>query len=343
MLKHEFGAPNYGLSIVICITLICYIYGLYSAIISFLFVLLGIYILKIEVYDSSTIPRLFTICLTIITTCTLVIFLQSARKKLESHNIELQIYQDLLSESLVYQRNIATTMQQVFLPSIPEKFKNITISAAYEAGSSEAEIGGDFYDVLAMSEDELLIVIGDVSGKGIVAAKQAIGAKYGLRACILESKNPAEAMQRLNSILYLDPEFTGFVTLFAGILNGKSGQLIYTTGGHEPPLLFRNDADKCIELNSAGAIVGAFTTPIYANVTIDLKEGDALLFFTDGLSEARNNTDILGSDGLAKIMVANVCNDVDYYLSCITRDARNFSDGKFKDDAAAILLLVNQQ
>ena len=152
-----------------------------------------------------------------------------------------------------------------------------------------------------------------------------------------------EAMQRLNSILYLDPEFTGFVTLFAGILNGKSGQLIYTTGGHEPPLLFRNDADKCIELNSAGAIVGAFTTPIYANVTIDLKEGDALLFFTDGLSEARNNTDILGSDGLAKIMVANVCNDVDYYLSCITRDARNFSDGKFKDDAAAILLLVNQQ
>lgn len=341
LLKHEFGAPNYGLGIVIGITLICYLFGLVAATSGFVLALLGVYLWGIEVGDPSTLPRLLAIVMTNAVTCSLVVLLQRARRSVAAHNNELRETQQQLAQALSYERNISGTLQRAFLPRVPEHFGTVSIAAMYEAGSEEAQIGGDFYDVLRLNDNELLIAIGDVSGKGIEAARQAAGAKYGLRSCIIEHRTPAEALQRLNAILHLDPEFSGFVTLFVGVMNAADGQLIYSNGGHEPPILYRKITGECLELKADGIIVGAFAGSEYAEATIELRQGDALLLFTDGLSEARNNSRMLGSGGLADILVSATCKSTGDYLNHVTGAARDFGGGQFRDDAAAVLLSID--
>lgn len=341
LLKTEFGAPNYGIGIVIGITLICHFFGFYSAILGFILAVYGVYIFSVEVGDPTAMPRLFTIGLTTAVTCSLVILLQNAHKNISIHNIELQKIRDQLAESLKYQQNIASTMQRAFLPEVSEHIGRISIAANYEAGSAEAEIGGDFYDFFRLSEKEFMVAIGDVSGKGIDAARQAIGAKYGLRSCIMEYMNPSEALKHLNNMLLLDSQFSGFTTVFAGILNVTDLSLQYSCGGHEPPILYRTNNDEYINLKTDGIIVGAFYGSEFGEDKMYLMKDDTVLLFTDGLSEARTATGMLGSDGIARIMFEESDNDSRRYLNRIINSARQYAGGRFRDDTAAVLLKIH--
>ncbi len=343
LIKHEMGAPNYGLAIVIGATLTCYLFGAVAEIVGFMITLMGVYYLGIEVGDSSTLPRLIVIVVTTIVTCSLVMLLQHARKQAETNNNELREVQHQLAKALRYQENIAGTLQRVFLPSIQEYFGNVRIAATYEAGSTEAEIGGDFYDILKLNETELLIVLGDVCGKGIDAARQAAGAKYGLRSCILECHSPAEALRRLNSIIHLDPEFAEFLTIFVGILNPLDGRFTFASGGHEPPILYRQNTNTCLELPINGMVIGALPNSDYCETTIQLNKGDLLFLYTDGFSEARNGSEILGFNGLANALATVAHEDVSACLNHVTNTARDYAGGQLKDDAAAILLIVDPQ
>ncbi len=338
--KRELDTPNYGLGMVIGVTLTCYFFGVAAAAAGLGLAVIGDYLLSVEAADPSAGPRLLTIFLTISVTCGLVVLLQNARRIAAMRNRELREAQDQLAEALRYQANIASTMQRAFLPEVPEHFGSVSIAATYEAGSEEAQIGGDFYDVLRLTENHLLIALGDVSGKGIEAARQAAGAKYGLRSCILDSRAPAEALRRLNNMLLLDPQFGDFATLFVAILDIADCSLTYSCGGHEPPILYRQSTDKYIELRTTGTIVGAFPDSEFAEDDVALEEGDVVLLFTDGLSEARNEAGMLSSDGLARILSGAACENVSEYLDRIASAAREYSGGRFRDDAAAILLRV---
>lgn len=340
LFKYELGAPNYGLGVVIGVTLTCYLFGLAAAAIGFGLAVIGDYLLTVEVGDPSATTRLLTIFLTTVVTCGLVVLLQMARRSEAARNAELREVQRQLADALRYQRNIASTLQRAFLPKVPEQFGNVTIAASYEAGSAEAEIGGDFYDVLKLSDNELLIALGDVSGKGIEAARQASGAKYGLRSCILMSSGPAEALRWLNEMLCSDSEFAGFVTLFVGVLNAATSRLTYSNGGHERPILYRSGTGERLELNTDGIVVGAFPSQEYAEATVDLRQGDILLLYTDGLSEARNSSGMLGPEGLGDILTAAACQDARERLDRVINAARDYSRGQFKDDAAALLLSI---
>jgi sigma-B regulation protein RsbU (phosphoserine phosphatase) len=141
-------------------------------------------------------------------------------------------------------------------------------------------------------------------------------------------------------MLLLDPQFDGFVTLFVGIYDTAVGRMTYASGGHEPPILYRRSTGERIELRTTGMIVGAFPDSAYAEDAVALEKGDVLLLFTDGLSEARNEAGMLGSDGLARILSDVACEKVSEYLDRIAGAAREYSGGRFRDDAAAILLSV---
>ncbi|MCE5313668.1 serine/threonine-protein phosphatase [bacterium] len=91
-------------------------------------------------------------------------------------------------------------------------------------------------------------------------------------------------------------------TQIGGVMNAAYGQLTYSNGGHEPPILYRKITGGCLELKADGITVGAFVDSEYAEATIELRQGDALLLLTDGLGEARNNPRMLGSGGLADIL-----------------------------------------
>lgn len=338
--RYELGAPNYGLGIVIGITVTCYFFGIIAAAAGFALAIASVYLLSIEAVGPSSTPRLLAIILTVSVACSLVVMLQNARRSVSRRNGELRQAQERLAEALRYERNIAGTLQRAFLPVVPERFGAVSIAAFYEAGSEEAQIGGDFYDVLKLSDSELLIALGDVSGKGIDAARHAAAARYGLRSCIMESKAPAEALRRLNAILLLDPQFDGFATLFVGILDITAGRITYSSGGHEPPIVYRRLSGQHKELRTAGTLVGALPDAGFAEDQISLEQGDVVLLYTDGLSEARDAGEMLGTDGLARILSDTACEDAAECLGLITVAARDYGGGRFRDDAAALLLSI---
>lgn len=342
LFRHELGAPNYGLGVVVGVTLTCYFFGLTAAVLGLVLAIVGDYLFLIEAVRFSAMPRLIAIILTVSVTCALVVLLQNARRVVSRHNDELREAHEQLGKAFRYEKNIASTLQRAFLPAVPSRFGDVSIAAIYEAGSKEAQIGGDFYDVLRLNENQLLIALGDVSGKGIEAARQAAGARYGLRSCILETMSPAEALRRLNDMLLLDPQFDGFATLFVGILDVAAGKITYCNGGHEPPILYRQATGEHIELRTSGMILGALPTSDFAEDEITFRECDVVLLYTDGLSEARHNNEMLGSEGLSRALVDAVSDDVSEYLDKIAAIARDYAGGEFRDDVAAVLLSIHR-
>jgi serine phosphatase RsbU (regulator of sigma subunit) len=373
---HLLGAPNFALGIVIAVTAVCYLYGLGPAVISFLLSVAGVSIWLIEpsgVFWTRTVSdwmRLVTVVLTTSVTCGLVLLLRSAQHSLQGQNLQIQEQseelqtqneelqamneelqsmteelretQEQLVEALRHETQIAQTLQKAFLSVVPDKIGDYVVAAAYHAGSDEAQIGGDFYDIYELADGRLTLAIGDASGKGLHAARQAVAAKYGLRFCASECDSPAICLRRLNDLLTRDHDFSGFVTLFYGILDPAEQMLTYCTGGHEPPMIYRERTGEIIRLKSTGRFVGILPGGVFTEEKIRLESGDRLFLFTDGLSEARDKVDFLGFKGLAEVLAEHaVDNDTSVTLRNVIEKAKDYAGGRLKDDAAAVLLCVN--
>ena len=136
------------------------------------------------------------------------------------------------------QRDIAETLQKSLLPTIPPRTGVIEFAHKYQAALEEALIGGDFYDLFSLGEHRLGIVMADVSGKGLKAAVQTAMLKYTLRGFAWETPDtPGRVLARVNDVLCSPmSSHEGFVTLFYGVLNTQTAEMVYASAGHEPPL-----------------------------------------------------------------------------------------------------------
>lgn len=373
--KHLLGAPNYSLGIVTAVTLACYLYGLAPAVLCFLLATTATVLLLFSPAGSFAVVseewmKVITLFLTSAVTCTLVTLLRNSERLLshQKHQIEeqnevlqrqneeihfrnedLHILTDELHETkeqliqaLQHETRIAQTLQKAFLPNVPDRFGNLSIAATYVAGSNEAEIGGDFYDIFELSNGYLAIAIGDASGKGINAARQAVSASYGLRFSSAEIHSPAECLCKLNSFLTNEQSFSGFVTLFYGILDPRTSRFTYCSGGHEPPIVFRESTNETIVLEPNGRFIGIVSKATFHEDTIQLEKGDKIFLFTDGLTEARGECGFLGPDGLEKILTAEAnTNHPRETLQRIIGSAQSYAGGRFNDDVAAVLISVS--
>ena len=148
------------------------------------------------------------------------------------------------------------------------------------------QVGGDFYDFMPTREGKMAIVIGDVSGKGVPAALHMASARAAIRAYLERTSKPSEAVHRLN--VFLSHEVHGglFVTLFCGVIDPLARTLCYCNGGHNPPLLMRGG--ECTPLETGGLVLGVEEEEWYENGEVELRAGDMLVFYTDGITEAEN-------------------------------------------------------
>jgi sigma-B regulation protein RsbU (phosphoserine phosphatase) len=148
-------------------------------------------------------------------------------------------------------------------------------------------VGGDFFDYRDLPGKNVALIIGDVSGKGISASILMSYLLAGLRSLISTGIEPAEALDAVNRILLDSTNPDQFSTLFFGILESDSHSLIYINAGHPPPILLK--ADETIEkLSKGGMLLGAFSDPRYRTSRVGLDPGDLLVFYTDGVLDARN-------------------------------------------------------
>lgn len=237
--------------------------------------------------------------------------------------------------SISYEREsrIANVLQKSFLSPFVVTTERFEIAQVYEPAMDEALVGGDFYDVIEMADGRIGLVIGDVSGKGLRAAVHTAMAKYALRAYVHEGRSPAEAIRLLNALVAQADDDT-FITMFFGVLDPETSDMVYVNAGHEAPLYACNGA--YLSLPSTGPALGFGLELGYREERVELEKGCVLLLYTDGISEARRGTALLGEEGLGKQLL--VCEEMGSpdVARCVHRTAVEFAGGELRDDAAIL-------
>jgi sigma-B regulation protein RsbU (phosphoserine phosphatase) len=178
---------------------------------------------------------------------------------------------------------MAVDVQQRMVPQRPPTVPGIDLAAAYVPCY---ELGGDLYDFVTLPGDNVGLTVADVSGKGVPASLIMASVRASLRAHVDNIYYLYEVIRRVNQMLCRDTKPGEFVSLFYGVLDAKSRRLTYCNAGHPPPLLLRDG--KITELTSNNMVLGIDPNEAYEQVIIDLKKGDILLMYTDGLTDAMN-------------------------------------------------------
>ncbi|MFU8871236.1 SpoIIE family protein phosphatase [Micromonospora sp. SL4-19] len=184
------------------------------------------------------------------------------------------------------EHRIATTLQHSLLPRKLPQLPGAVVASRYLPGSADVEVGGDWYDVIGTSDDELVLVIGDVVGKGVRAAAAMGQLRNALRAYVLEGFDPGEALTRLNRLVG-STEGGSFATVVCLWFAPRTGRLRYASAGHPSPILIHGDDAAFLHERALGPPIGAIPQTRYPTVEGALAPGGRLLLYTDGLIEDR--------------------------------------------------------
>jgi serine phosphatase RsbU (regulator of sigma subunit) len=168
------------------------------------------------------------------------------------------------------------------LPEKPPSISGWELAAYYRPARL---VGGDFYDFIALDDGRYVLVIADVADKGVPAAMFMATCRTLIRAVAANAKSPSESLEQVNRLLMYDNRTDLFFTCWYGILDPRTGMLEYSSGGHNPPLLIHADG-HISELRVRGIAIGVVESVKLQTLQIQLQQGDTLLAYTDGLTEA---------------------------------------------------------
>lgn len=240
------------------------------------------------------------------------------------------------------EHRIADALQQSVFPPNRMQMADFVIAGKYQAAWDEAKVGGDFYDYFDLGGSKLGIVIGDVSGKGLDAAVHTALSIYSIQAYLHEGYTPAEAITRLQHVITdrkhrrLVPDSL-FLTLFCGILDTNTGQLVYVNAGHEPPIIMDREGNIS-DLNSTGPLVGLQVDIPFEQAEVELNPGDTLVLYTDGITESRWAGEFFGYEGIAEaIRSCREC-EPDEITDQIYERAKSHARGLLQDDIAVVVI-----
>lgn len=255
-------------------------------------------------------------------------------QKLESQLSRVRVQrqaQRLREEELHEARTIHDSLLPKKLPQIP----------GYEVAAMTQPlrfVGGDYYGIVPISDHQTVFCIADVAGKGMPAALLMSSLQAALQPLIAQRLEPHELCHRLNRILCDVTPVGKFISFFYAVLDSHTNRLTYCNAGHNPPLLVRTDGTSN-ELNSAGAVLGQFPHWLYEQSELQIRGGDKLLLFTDGLVEAPNSDyEQFGEQSLVNIARENASSSAEDLMATLTLAASQHCGNHFHDDASLIVL-----
>ncbi len=228
------------------------------------------------------------------------------------------------------QRSIAQTLQHALLPDTLPQLPGIQTSALYEAGEEGVDIGGDWYDVIELDGRRLLLVVGDVSGRGLRAATTMAELRYAIRAYAAQSDGPAEILTKIGRLVNVS-ESGQLATVLCATVDMEARQLDITSAGHLPPLVVSNGDSHYAEAE-IGLPIGVQENTVYRSTTVTVPRGATVVAFTDGLVETRGES---LDEGLDRLRAAATSHDVGLpeLLGTLVSEMTN---GGAKDDIAIV-------
>ena len=259
---------------------------------------------------------------------------------LAEHIAQLKITQSA-RERAESELRIAGQIQETFLPGPldPAECGGRVQLQAFMKTAKQA--GGDLFDYFALDESHLFFAIGDVSGKGMPAAMFMSAVVVLLRSAAKQWREPAEILRRVNDDLAIRNESCTFVTLFIGILDTRTGEVVYANGGHNPPRRLAAGGAVAAVPAKTNMVVGAMDGRTFARETLVLGPGETLFLYTDGVTEANNEAAALyGEERMDRWLAALPPQaPVAEIVHGIVADVAAFSGAQEQSDDITLLVL----
>jgi sigma-B regulation protein RsbU (phosphoserine phosphatase) len=227
----------------------------------------------------------------------------------------------------------ARLIQRGLLPTRVPQIAGIDVAVSWQPADG---VGGDCFDTLAFTTG-LGVSIADIAGKGLPAALLMSNLQAAVRAFAQESAAPSSICGSVNRLLCRNMASGRFATFFYGRIDAGR-RIVFSNAGHNPPLLVRNDGSVA-RLTDGGMVLGVFPDNAYEQSELALTSGDRLLFYTDGITEARNPA---GEEYEEEKLTATACAyralPVEAMKDAVLADVNGFTGGQFEDDATLIVV-----
>ncbi|MGH2686572.1 MAG: SpoIIE family protein phosphatase [Actinomycetota bacterium] len=239
------------------------------------------------------------------------------------------------------QSYVAAKLQDALLPRALPDIPGVELGVRYVAAGSGVDVGGDFYDVFATGDGAWALVVGDVVGKGVEAAAVTGVARYTLRALALHDRRPSALLDGLNRALRQEEAEERYCTAcYVRLEPLEHGHdAVVGLAGHPEPIVLRADG-RTETVGRPGTLLGAFEHVRLEDEHVQLEPGDALVLFTDGVTERHRDDDFFGADGLAALLAGLAGATADEIAGAVEQAVVDFDAAASRDDLAVLVARV---
>jgi serine phosphatase RsbU (regulator of sigma subunit) len=238
-------------------------------------------------------------------------------------------------------RELAATLQESLLPARLPKLPKIETAAYFRPAGAGHRVGGDFYDLFQAGHGGWALVIGDVVGKGPAAAALTALARYTLRTAAESERQPSRVLAALNDAVLREHSNTALCTaVYAKLDVSGSPRMTVSSGGHPLPLVLHTDG-RVEQLGTPGTLLGVVAEPALTDEDIELRPGETVLFYTDGLIDAYAPRRVVEMTELQSLLRSCVGRTPAEIIEEIDRSLLHFPRAEPRDDIAMVVLQVS--
>lgn len=236
-------------------------------------------------------------------------------------------------------RALAETLQATLLPPLDLHIPGLDVAGAYRPAGDGSVVGGDFYDVFPTGRDTFAVVLGDVSGKGAAAAVVTALVRYSIRAEALRSASPSAVLRGVHEAMVRDQTDRFCTAVLLDVVPSPAGaEITVANAGHQRPVV--TDGTDSWRVGFHGSIIGMVDQPDITDATVRLAPGEALVLYTDGVSEARSGEDFF-DDHRAEALITDLAKaDAATIAAGLADTAVAFQHGHTRDDIAVVAIKI---